>query len=168
MTSSPCQLVKSVSQRKLVLDDRPTLALATVETARQSLPGHDEDDIKALWEDGTILYAWNIGLGTAVEARIFPDCIEHYKLTRGKKAYLLTDDQVARELLRAMRVQHKPFAPVSAIRLLLNCSSTQVSNLIEAKLLKVQSGTTWTTGPNGSALVSVESFKTFLEQRRLP
>ena len=158
----------AIQQRKLVLNDRPTLALATVETARQALPGHDEDDIKALWEEGFLLYAWNIGLGEAIEARILPDCIEHYQRTLGSRPDPRTETQVTAALLKAMRVEHKPYVPVSAVRLLLNCSSTQVYNLIEAKLLKVQPGTTWTTGPNGSALVSVESFKTFLQTRRLP
>jgi hypothetical protein len=155
-------------QRKLVLDDRPTLALATVETARQILPGHDEDDIKALWEEGLLLYAWNIGLGTAIEARILPDSIDHYKRTHGDQDDPRTEPQVITSLFRAMRVEHKPTVEASAVRLLLNCSSTQVYNLIAANLLKIQPGTTWTRGPNGSALITLDTFQTFLRTRRLP
>jgi hypothetical protein len=156
------------TQRKLPLDDSPSLTLATVAAARESLVGHDEDDIKALWEDGHILYAWNIGLGDAIEARILRDCIDHYKKTLGSRPYPNTDAQVTAALVKAMRAEHKPFVPVSILRLLLNCSSTQVYNLLDAKLLKIQPGTTWQTGPNGSALITVESFKQFLIARRLP
>ena len=156
------------TQRKLVLDDAPTLALSTVETARHDIPGHDEDDIKALWEEGHLLYAWNIALGTAIEARILPDCIAHYKRTLGSRTYPRTDDQVTADLLGAMHATNKPCITVRTLRLLLNCSGTQLYNLIDAKILKVQPGTTWSPGPNGSALVTVESFKQFLITRRLP
>jgi hypothetical protein len=155
-------------QRKLVLDDRPTLALATVETARQLLPGHDEDDIKALWEEGHILYAWNIGLGEAIEARLLPDSIDYYKRTLGSRPDPRTEPQVTAALIRALRVESKPIVTIRSLRLLLNCSSTQLYNLLDAKLLKIQPGTTWQTGPNGSALITVESFKQFLITRRLP
>ena len=157
-----------MTQRKLILDDRPTLALATVETARQQLPGHDEDDIKALWEEGHILYAWNIGLGEAIEARLLPDSIDHYKRTQGARPDPRTEPQVITSLLRALRVEHKAIVCARALRLLLNCSSTQIYNLLDAKLLKIQPGTTWTTGPNGSAIITIDSFKTFLQTRRLP
>lgn len=168
MISVPCQSVQSVSQRKLVLDDRPTLILATVAAARQSLPGHDEDDIKALWEEGQLLYAWNIGLGESIEARIFPDCIEHYKRTLGARPNPCTDRQVVEALLKSMHAENKPCVSARSIRLLLNCSSTQIYNLLDAKLLKIQPGTNWQTGPNGSALITVDSFKQFLISKRLP
>ena len=156
------------SQRKLVLDDKPTLALATVETARLQLPGHDEDDIKALWEEGMLLYAWNIGLGEAIEARILPDSIDHYKRTLGSRKDDRTPAQVTASLLRALRADHKPVISARDLRLLLNCSSTQIYNLIEKRTLTTQPGTSWTTGPNGSALITVESFKQFLTNRRIP
>ena len=99
------------SQRKLVLDDRPTLALATVETARLQLVGHDEDDIKALWEEGMILYAWNIGLGEAIEARLLPDSIAHYQRTLGSRPDPTTPAQVIAALLVALRADQRPMHP---------------------------------------------------------
>ena len=158
----------SPTQRKMVLDDPPTLALATVATARHALPGHDEDDIKALWEDGQLLYAWNIGLGTAIEARILPDCIAHYKATGGSRQYPKTEAQVAAILLGQLVAPQWPVFSARRLRILLNCSSGQIYNLIDAKLLSIQPGTTWSTGPSGSATITVASFEKFLFTRRLP
>lgn len=155
-------------QRKLVLDDKPSVVLATVETARQLLVGHDEDDILSLIEEGFLAYAWNIALSThaARDPRIFPDCIAWYARTMGKGTYTRTDDQVLAELLKTNG--DKPFIKGTTVRLILNCSSTHLINLVEAKQLALQPGTSYQRGPTGTPLVTVASFRQFLRSRRLP
>jgi hypothetical protein len=153
-------------QRKLPLDETPALVLADVAAARMALPGHDEDDILAMIEDGQLAYAWNIGLGTAREIRIYPPCVEHYRRTGGSRQFNPAEPAVLAELLS--RNGEKPFIKSSVLRLILNCGSTHLINLIEAKALRVVPNTTWGTGPNGAALVTIDSLKTFLQTRRLP
>jgi hypothetical protein len=157
------------TQRKMLLDDRPTLALATVETARHALPGHDEDDILALVEEGQLLYAWNIaacGDEGRRELRIYPECIEHLK-NHPKKGYPKTEHQVAAAIRTACKGGDKPFVTGRALRLVLNCGINLITDLLNAKALSVLPGTSWTTGPNGSALITVESLEQFLKERRV-
>lgn len=154
------------TQRKLILDD-VSLVLATVETARHQLPGHDEDDIIALIEEGDLLYAWNIGLGGSREVRIFPDCLTHYRTSPGKAwKFPKTETQVIADLL-GVNVE-KPFIRSSTLRLILNCSSTHIINLVQSQSLRVLPNTTWGRGPSGSALITTTSLKQFLVERRLP
>jgi hypothetical protein len=171
-----------ILQRKLVLDDSPTLVLATVEVARLHLPGRDEDDIAALIDDG-FLAAWDISTAghrpsgdegqKRREVRLFPDCIAWYARTRGKSPYPKTESQILSELLAPTRSAlapngEKPFMPSTKLRLLLNCSSTLIIELILAKQLSVVPGTSWTTGPNGAAQITISSITSFLKSRRLP
>ena len=158
------------TQRKFVLTDQPVLALATVHHARSLLPGHDEDDILALIEDGSLLYAWDIRGGdvsspASREIRILPACIEHYRLTGGHRPFPKSDHQVEADLL--FNLGSKTFTTSRRLALVLNCSSTHVINLIEARQLAVLPNTTWGTGPNGAALVTIESVKTFFSSRRI-
>lgn len=157
----------AVAQRKLVLDDRPTLVLATVSSARHYLPGHDEDDILALIEEfGFIAFAWNIALTKTAsrEIRIFPGCLEWYARTHGRGQYSRTEDQVFADLLAPIR---QDFIKGKTLGLILNCSGTHIINLIEARLLTLQSGTSWSAGRNGTPLITVASAKQFLTSRRL-
>lgn len=158
----------TVTQRKLVLDDTPALVLADVSTARRDLVGHDEDDILALIEEGFLLFAWNIAIGTTRDIRILPDCIDHYRRTLGHRQYPRTDAQVIDAMLaRGCAAGDKPFMRSTTLRMLLNCSSTHIINLIQDNSLSVVPHTTWGQGPSGAALVTVDSIRSFLIHRRL-
>lgn len=164
----------ATTQRKLVLDDQPTLVLAGIDTARLYLAGHDEDDVLCLIEEGFIAHAWNIALSnsdeTRREIRIWPDCITWYSRTQGKGQYPKTEAQVFDQLF-AHRQSELPAAQrhitSTRLRLILNCSSTHIISLIESKQLSVLPGTSWSTGPNGAALVTLNSITAFLKSRRL-
>jgi hypothetical protein len=155
-------------QRKLVLDDAPPLSLATIETARHELPGHDEDDIVALIEEGFIAFAWNIALSTsgARETRIWPACIDHYKRTLGRLPFDAPESVVISDLVRAV-AGDKPFVLGSKLRLALNCSSTHIINLIGSKQLILMPGVAFRRGPGGSPLITVPSLQQFLSSSLL-
>ncbi len=161
-------------QRKLVLDDLPRCVLATVETARLQLPGHDEDDILALVDEGYLPWSWNIALdpkSMSRELRIFPDCVLHYKTTVGKQPFPITGlDQLVRQHL--LRGHDKPFLPSTLVKLILNCGATHVTNLIDAKQFSClplggggRAPALYRRGPNGAALITRQSFVKFLETR---
>jgi hypothetical protein len=160
----------STGQRKLVLDDQLYRPLITIESARSSLPGHDEDDIIALIDEGFIPWAWNIALKPgrmARELRLLPECVEHYRRTYGSRgvaidAHLTSIDRVIAHLLK---FHDKPFILSTDIRLILNCGSTHVTNLVDAKVLKQLPGTDYRRGPNGAACVTRESLEQFLTAR---
>lgn len=158
MTTAP-------SQRKLVLNDKPRVILATIETARQSIPGHDEDDIVALIEEGFLPCAWNIALDPRVmarELRILPACIEHYAATNGSHPF----PDVRSSLSNLLKLPDQPFIRANLVRLVLNCSSTHLINLIDAKLLKQVAGTQYRRGPNGDAILDTASLIKFLDSRQ--
>lgn len=156
------------AQRKLVLDDSPALVLATVSDARAALPGHDEDDILALIEDGSLPFAWDIALRpgkSAREFRLYPACVEHYRRTGGSRPY---PDAARFDAVIVRLLGHhagKPFLTSNTLRLLLNCGPTHIINLIDAGALKQMPGTVYRRGPNGAALVESYSFVRFLETR---
>jgi len=151
------------TQRKLILPgETTTLVLSTVETARAQLPGHDEDDILAMIEDGQLEYAWNIGLGASRTIRIYPACIDHYLRTGGTRPFRGTcSDHIRRSL------GGKPFTTGTRLALLLNCGGTHVINLVEADALCLQPGTAWSPGPHGSPLITMQSIEQFFAQRRI-
>ena len=152
-------------QRKLcLLGESSPLVLCTVSAARDRLPGHDEDDLKSLWEEGRILYAWNIGLGESIDARLLPDAIDHYARTQGKTPYPRTEDQVLAQLCMSA----KPWLTTTQLKIMLNCGATHIMNLIEAGQLKLQPGTQYGRGGANVALITIPSIKNFLKQRRLP
>lgn len=154
-------------QRKFVLDDKPSVILATIAMARAQLPGHDEDDVISLIDEGFLLFAWNIALreDASREVRIHPDCLNWYVRTHGKGAFPFAEEDVASGLLK--RNGDKPFIRGSVLRLILNCSSAHIINLVEAKLLKLVPDTEYHPGPLGTPLITVSSLKSFLKSRRL-
>jgi hypothetical protein len=141
--------------------ERTTLVLATVASAREQLPGHTEDDITALIEEGHLLHAWNIGLGQARDLRIWPECITHYSATLGHRKFHRTLDQVIAQMLQT----NKPYLTSSQLRLLLNCGPTHILHLVEAGALAKMPGTTYSRGPQGAALITVQSLKAFFQTR---
>lgn len=186
--------VKS-TQKKLVLNDAPSLVLLTIDAARALLPGHDEDDILSLVEDRFVPFAWDISLRpgtTARELRLFPACIEHYARTGGSRPFsfdgltlpqisestnrrafrqaLQESDfmfgQLTQRVLAALLQGHtKPFISGNTLRLLLNCGSTHLTNLIDAGALRQLPGTEYRRGPHGAALLDRDSVLQFLQSR---
>ena len=148
---------------------RPGMVLASVSAARYVLPGLDENAILALVEDGQLLYAWNLGLGAARDMRIYPPCLVHYARTAGARPFPDTEDEVSAALLGTLHVTTSTaWVTGRMLSLLFNCSSTQIINMLDARLLKLLPGTGWKTGPNGSPHITADSLKQFLISRRLP
>jgi hypothetical protein len=179
MTSLPSLSSVQSVQRKLRLDDSPSLVLATISDARRALPGHDEDDITLLIEENVLL-AWDISLrpgDTARELRILPHTIDRYARA-GSKSFSVTSVISCKKSgslsnpfsatwpsLLLGRHQDKPFLFATTIRLLLNCGATHVTNLVDAGSLVQLTGTEYRRGPNGAACIERGSFLTFLKGR---
>jgi hypothetical protein len=141
--------------------EKTRCVMLDIKGVRSRLPGHDEDDVLALIEeDGLLPWAWNIGLGTAREIRVLASCVDHYAAT-GKRMKVQWRD-VLTEIFFGC---NKPYVTGKEARLILNCGSNMISRLLSAKELKPLSGTNWTTGPKGSALISCEGFAEFLTRR---
>lgn len=157
-------MISVARQRKMILPgEAARCVLLDIRGVRSKLPGHDEDDILALIEqDGSLPWAWNIGLGTAREIRVLSSCVAHYATT-GKRIKVQWRDVLA-EIFTGIT---KPYLTGKEARLILNCSSTQISNFLNAAPpeLKPMAGTHWTTGPKGSAMIGTESFAEFLTRR---
>jgi hypothetical protein len=146
-----------------------------ISAARVELPGHDEDDILALIDDGLLLHAWNIATVANSEKkrreiRIFPACVDYYKRTQ-KKGFPLSAGQALTQLfgrpLDVIKPGEKPFVTSKRLSLLLNCGTTHIIGLIETKQLSVLPGTSWGTGPNGAALITLASIHQFFKTRAL-
>lgn len=158
MTSTP-QL-----QRKFPLRDKTLCPVLTVSGVRSALPGHDEDDVLALIEDGSLEWAWNIALhvgdGIKKEPRILKSCVERYGSINHQPSTI-------NPLSEFFNGDDKPFLFGTTLRLLFNCSSTHVIALIEAKELRVQPGSSWDRGPGNSPLVTRSSVEAFMKRRRM-
>jgi hypothetical protein len=162
-THGPC----GTQQRKMVLPGEAlSLVLMTIEAARATIPGHDEDDIIALVEEGAILFAWNIALGESREVRLYPDSVAHFASSGGHRPFPRTDNQVICHLL-AQLTGGKPFTTGKRLALLLNCSSSHITNLIQAKRLALMPGTTYGPGKDGSPLITDFSVKKFFADTRI-
>lgn len=152
-------------QRKLPILDDHLLVLATISAARAKLPGHDEDDILALIEDGYLL-AFNIALQPpplmARELRILPPSLDLYARQFSKTPVRAFAHTWPRVLLAG---EDKPFLFAPTVALMLTCSPTHVTNLIDAGLLRQLDGTRYSRGPNGAACILRESFLGFLKSR---
>lgn len=156
----------ATQQRKMILDDPTLTVLSTIADARAKLPGHDEDDILALIEEGIILHAWNIALKktAAREIRILPACIDHYKSTGGARPFPIGGPDPLAPILAT----DKPFILGARLKLILNCGATHIINLVDAKLLRVLPGTKYQRGPNGSPVIEMKSLLSFMQARQNP
>jgi hypothetical protein len=127
-----------------------------------------EDQVLELIETGEISHAWNIGLGAdRREVRILRTAIDRYlQLPAGARAKSELSEQAVRSLLLPP-AHRKPFLTNPEIQRSLNCVSAHVLNLVEAGELELQVGTGYRTGPTGTALVTVQSFERFLQNRRM-
>jgi hypothetical protein len=146
-------------------DEKPTEVLWEISTARTHLLGENEDSILELIEVGFVLWAWNIGRIGSREVRIWPSSVGHYKVTWGSRLETTTEAQILTAIHAALG--GKPFTTGDRLRLVLNCSSSHVTNLLKAKLLTPVPGTKWGPGPTGSAIITWASVEQFLKSRRL-
>lgn len=152
-------------QTKMILPGEKVFCpMTTVSGVRDRIAGLDEDDVVALIEEtGELTHAWNIGLGGSSERRILTRCVEHF--ARTGRPLILSQAQVLKEIFAGY---DKPFLTGTRVRLILNCGSTHIINIVEAGDLSTVPGTSWNTGPNGSPLITRESFIAFLNGRKLP
>jgi hypothetical protein len=140
--------------------------MTTIAGVRDRIAGLDEDDVLAqIEETGGLAWAWNIAsdLSGAREVRVLTRCVEHFSTTG--KPLKWSFERVLDEIFAGF---DKAFLQGTRVKLMLNCSSTHVINLILAKALKTVPGTSWNTGPAGSPVITRESFVQFLNDRRLP
>jgi hypothetical protein len=115
-----------------------------------------EDAVLRQIEEGQLLWAFNVALRKdcrAKELRIFPQCVGDS--LAGRESRIQFEDVV-----QALTRGERDTMPASEVAAGINCSSTQIYNLIRSGQLKVRGG--WRTGPGGSARVSVASFVKFL------
>lgn len=152
------------TQRKLLLTDETIQPLLTLESVRERLPGHDEDDVLALVEEGAIEFAWDIGLGDRRELRFLARSVEFCRATAGKRFLNWEDERALREVLGKWE---KPFIPGTRLKLVFNCSSALILDLVTSGNLRVLPGTSWNRGPGNSPQITVESVRLFLKNRRV-
>jgi hypothetical protein len=122
-----------------------------------------EDEVLALVDEGFI-EGFDISSGgrTRKEARLVLKTITHFLTTGGSRPQEWSDAQ----LLDLVLPHGKPVLTGKELQRSFNCGSTHVINLITEKLLKIQPGTDWRQGPNGSPLVMRSSVEAFLKTRR--
>ena len=142
-----------------------TMVLHTIQTARTRIPGHDEDAVLALIQEGLILHAWNIGLGVAQDIRILPASLDHYERTRGSSPDPLTADQALLSIHTALG--GKPFTTGRKLKLLFNCSSSHITNLINAGRIDLLPDTQWGKGPHGSPTITWLSIAKFISTSQI-
>ena len=151
-------------QRKLPLTDASLCTLLDIGGVRAELPGHDEDDVLALIEDGYIGVAFDIGLQARREIRVWRKAVEFFKTTGGSRRMPVEWPVVIREILCGY---DKPVIPGTRVKLLLNCSSTHVINLVEDRQLLLQPGTSWDVGRGNTPQITLTSFKDALKHWRI-
>lgn len=162
MTPIPPISRPTSAQRTLLLPgSQPPLVLLTMEAARVRLAGQTEDDILALIEEGVIQWAWNIGLGQSREIRIWPESIEQALNPKTAATESARQDPVDRI------IAGKPFIRGRDLRIILNCSSTHIIALLNARQLEVLPNTNWGTGRNGTPLITAASLRTFFRDRQV-
>lgn len=155
-------------QRKLILDDAQLCVLLTVGGVREQLPGFDEDDVLAAVLDHTMSPAFDLGMGGRRDLRVSPSAVEFYRKTGGSRRRRISDAEMFTEVLRGCS-PHGPLGQTwiagERVRMILNCSSTHLINLIDDGELEQMPGTNYRRGPNGSAQIPLASFKGLLKRR---
>lgn len=152
-------------QRKTLLNDTTLCVLLTVGGCREQLPGHDEDDVLACCLERTLDWSFDIGRGGRRDVRVLPSALKFFKLCGGTRHRGLPWAEALEEIFRG--VEDKPWIEGERARLILNCSSTHLLNLVEDGELETMPGTKWRRGPGGSPQVKREAFADFLKRRRI-
>lgn len=163
----------AANQRKLVLDVASTCVLLTTGGVRAELTLLDEDDVLAAVLDHTLAPAFDLGLGGRRDLRVLPSALDFYRQTLGSRRRRISERELLEELLRGQKpADQRPgnsegWLAGEAVRLILNCGSTHLINLIDDGELAQMPGTSYRRGPNGSAQIPVASLKDFLKRRLL-
>lgn len=157
-------------QRQLPVVDARLRVLVTISGARQweAFRNYDEDDLLWLIEND-YLVAFDISLrgaaaGSDRELRIFPDSLEYYAKTNAnpkakKNPFAISWDRLI------LANDHKPFLLSTRAQVILNCGATHVIELVKAGLLKQLDGTAFKRGRTGAAVITRDSFVSFLKSR---
>jgi len=143
---------------------RPFLSISG---ARSLLPGLDEDDVIDLVESRRVEVAFDISLGILGrrrELRILPAALDFYKQHGGKKTSAWDWPRITQEILNGYRLD---FINGMDMRLLLNCSGTQINTLIAVGRMALAPGSICRSGPNGSPRVLLNSFLAWLKRRKI-
>ena len=161
-------------QRNLPLSDarfRPTMGM----DGAKHLLDLCEDEVLGLIDEALLTHAWNIGLGgERREVRVLRAAVDAYiAWDQGRKdsrharpsTHSLSDAAACKLLLPPGHA--KPFLTNGQVQRSLNCVSDHVLHLVAAKELALQPDTEYRRGPNGTALITVSSFESFLKSRRL-
>lgn len=146
------------------LTDASLCTLLDIGGVRAELPGHDEDDVLALIADGFLGVAFDIGLQSRREVRVWRKAVEFLKATGGSRRMPVDWPQAVREILCGW---DKPVIPGTRVKLILNCSATHVINLVEDKQLLLQPGTSWDVGRGNTPQITTASFKEALKFWRM-
>ena len=126
-----------------------------------SLVVKDEDQVLKLIEDGSIAWAWNVGLDTKPghkrHLRVLPAAVADYM--QGRPCELKWADVLA------LLLPDAPTMLASDITRVLNVSCDHTYHLVDRK--QIVACPTRRRGPGGSARVPAKSFIQFLQTRRL-
>lgn len=164
-------------QTELAVADEMINPLLDVRCARHELRRFrlDEDDILNAVRAGFIEWAFDISNGEMdrrIELRILPASVAHLVATGGTGKLGWTWQQVAAEILRGatrkmtLRGREVEIIDGTTAKLILNCSSTQVTSFVPHQF-KLLPGTTIKSGPNGTPQILADSFTEFLRKRRI-
>lgn len=139
----------------------PLVTLDTAVVALAPLRIHDEDQVLALIEDGSLSWAWDIRSPGSErrEVRIFWRCLIAWRLQQ--QAWLGTEDSIYAEVIPT----HWQRVRATSIYRRWRCSQELVANLIAARCFTALTDSR--RGADGSPEVTRESVIAFLKSRRL-
>jgi hypothetical protein len=133
--------------------------------------GLNEDDALML---ARLEWGFDISSGEAKrrELRIPPSVVNYFDSNGRPREKALSWEEVQKELLRGavksahVRGRDMEYIEGTTAQFILNCSSTHLNSFIPYQL-KLVPGTTYTSGPNGTPKITVDSFVEFLRKRRV-
>lgn len=122
-----------------------------------------EDEVKAMIEDGTLEWGFNIASKSAerMEIRVLSVCVEAVKDEAGAKA------KVPTHMAGVMKCIFGPYQAQlkgAFIQQVWNCGSDHINKLVDEKSLR---GVPGRPGRNGSPVIAWDVVSEFLEARRI-
>lgn len=142
----------------------------SVESLRREVRGYDEDDILRLVHLQLIV-AFDISNGDhdrRMELRFLPASVDHFKSTNGREPFPFDWESTRKEIFKGLtqRLGDVQFVEAKKAKLVLNCSGSQLMSFVPRQI-KTVPNTRWSSGPNGSAKLLVDSLLEFLRKRRV-
>ena len=133
--------------------------------------GLNEDDALKL---ARLDWGFDISSGEATrkELRLLPSTVHHFDQLGRPRERALDWEKVQEELTRGAvkalpaRGREVKYIEGTTVQFILNCSSTHLNSFIPHQL-KLVPGTKYSSGPNGTPKITVESFLEFLRKRRV-